>query len=151
MINWNAIPSPKGVPDFNNMLQVLQGKEPSRPTLFEFFLNERLTQHLVPEIPPDPPDPRMQFRRFIRVFERLGYNYVTTAIPGFTFSDGKVQRRMEKSVSLNEGSVLHNRKDLDEFDWADPEKASFFLLSVINLRPSVTKGRRAVEHQVRGC
>ena len=29
-------------PDFNNLLSVLNGKKPERPTLFEFGLNNRI-------------------------------------------------------------------------------------------------------------
>ena len=41
-MNWNEIPQVSGKPNFNNLLSVLRRQVPERPTLFEFFLNERL-------------------------------------------------------------------------------------------------------------
>ena len=35
-------------PDFDNLLAVLRREVPARPTLFEFFHNERLYQRLAP-------------------------------------------------------------------------------------------------------
>ena len=128
MTDWNAIPSPKGSPDFNNLLKVLQRQEPDRPTLFEFFLNERLFQRVVPEIAANPSDPRLQLRRTIRTYQRLGYDYVSVIVPSFSFSEGKVLRRQEKSVSLNEGSIIHTRLDLSAFLWPDPQAALYSLL-----------------------
>lgn len=36
-------------PDFTNLLKVLKCEKPERPTLFEFFLNDRLYKRLVSE------------------------------------------------------------------------------------------------------
>jgi uroporphyrinogen decarboxylase len=128
MMHWDEVPAQKGQPDFNNLLDVLARKQPSRPTLFEFFLNERLFSRVVPELKPAPNDPRQQIRRTIHTYQRLGYDYVTLMVPGFSFSEGKVFRRQEKSVSLNEGSLIHTRQDLQAFQWPDPQAAAYQLL-----------------------
>lgn len=130
--NWNESPSTNRNPDFNHLLEVLQRREPKRPTLFEFFLNERLYRRVVPEIATDLNDwldPRIHIRRSIRAFQRLGYDYTTVIVPGLHFTDGKVIRRQEKSVSLNEGSVIHTWQDLEAFSWPDPDQARYDLLN----------------------
>lgn len=148
IMNWNEPPNPNRNPDFNNLLEVLQRKEPKRPTLFEFFLNERLFSRIVPEIPPDPADPRVHIRRSIRAFQRLGYDYTTVIVPGFSFSEGKVVRRQEKSVSLNEGSVLHTWKDLEAFSWPDPSLARYDLLE--EMGEELPKGMKLIVYSPDG-
>jgi uroporphyrinogen decarboxylase len=127
-MNWNEPPVTNRNPDFDNLLEVLQRKEPKRATLFEFFLNERLYNRVVPDIASDPTDSRVHIRRSIHAFRRLGYDYTTVIVPGFSFSEGKVIRRQEKSVSLNEGSVVHTWQDLGAFKWPDPQLARYDLL-----------------------
>ncbi len=127
-MDWNQQPRTTPSPDFNHLLAVLKRREPERPTLFEFFLNERLFDRMVPEYPSNPDDPRVHIRRSIHAFHRLGYDFTTVMVPGFNFADGIVIRRHEKSVSLNEGSVLHTWRDFESFRWADPELAHFDLL-----------------------
>ncbi len=43
-MDWNQVPQNNRLPNFNNLLAVLRREVPERPTLFEFFLNERLYQ-----------------------------------------------------------------------------------------------------------
>lgn len=47
MRDW-TLPGQPFRPDFDNLLQVLRKEQPSRPTLFEFFLNDRLYESLAP-------------------------------------------------------------------------------------------------------
>jgi uroporphyrinogen decarboxylase len=49
--DWGAAPKCTAEPDFENLLAVLRCDRPARPTLFEFFLNERLHAKLAP--PPE--------------------------------------------------------------------------------------------------
>jgi hypothetical protein len=41
-MNWDQIPENVGEANFDDVLAVLRLEVPSRPILFEFFLNERL-------------------------------------------------------------------------------------------------------------
>ena len=45
-IDWNAVPRAGGEPDFENLAAVLRGEVPSRPTLFEFYMNGPLYARL---------------------------------------------------------------------------------------------------------
>ncbi len=38
--DWTQIPEAKDGPDFDNLVAVLEGNAPSRPTLYELFLND---------------------------------------------------------------------------------------------------------------
>jgi len=125
--DWNEIPESRGNPDFNNLLAVLQCKEPSRPTLFEFFLNERLYSRLAPELD-NPTNDLDASRRLMTSFLRAGYDYANVPVPGFSFLNGIVTHRKERSVSQNEGSVLHNRADFKTFRWPDPDQANYGVL-----------------------
>ncbi len=68
-----AILSRKREPDFDNMLAVLNGEVPSRPTLFEFFLNDDL--HLLLGGRACPTDPVDRCRLMIQAFHRTGYDW----------------------------------------------------------------------------
>lgn len=127
-MDWNEVPLVRDRPDFSQLLAVLRRDVPERPTLFEFFLNDRLYERLVPELSADPPTPEHTVRVRIRANERLGYDYAPLLIPDFSFSDQIVIRRKGKSVSLNEGSVIHTRADFEAFPWPDPDAADFEIL-----------------------
>lgn len=124
-MNWNETPERKGPPDFENLLAVLRREVPSRPTLFEFYFNERIYGRVVPG--PTPADRTAWQRRFIRTFHRLGYDFATILLPGFQFSDPSL-RKTERTFSMNEGGVIRNRKEFDAFDWPDPDEADFGML-----------------------
>jgi uroporphyrinogen decarboxylase len=124
-MNWNEIPERKDPPDFDNLMAVLRREVPSRPTLFEFYFNERIYGRVVPG--PTPTDRTAWQRRFIRTFQRLGYDFATILLPGFQFSDPGL-RKTKETFSMNEGGVIRNRKEFDAFDWPDPDEADFDML-----------------------
>jgi uroporphyrinogen decarboxylase len=132
-IDWNEIPANPSKPDFSNLLAVLQRRAPARPTLFEFFLNEKLYQRIVPEISLGRGDRMTLYRRNRAAFQRMGYDYFTLTVPGFSFTEaGKVNRAHDKSVSQNEGAVIHSRADLEAFPWPDPENAEYGVLDQLS-------------------
>jgi uroporphyrinogen decarboxylase len=133
-MDWNAIPEVRGEPDFNNLLAVLRREKPARPTLFEFFLNGPLYGRLLSEAPTpyEPPaglaEGDARFAATIEAFRRAGYDYTTILLPGFNFTEGHVVRSSQRSVSQNEGSVLHTRADFAAYPWPDPDAADYDLL-----------------------
>ena len=124
-MNWNEIPQRKEPPDFGNLLAVLRRNIPLRPTLFEFYFNERIYSRVVPG--PEPTDSEAWLRRFIMTFHRLGYDFATILLPGFQFSDPDL-RETKETFSMNEGAVIRSQKEFDAFDWPDPEEADYDLL-----------------------
>lgn len=121
----NKVPERKDQPNFENLLTVLRCEVPDRPTLFEFYFNERLYSRVVPG--PIPADQAALFRRIIQTFYRLGYDYATVLLPGFQFIDPD-RSDIKETISLNEGAVIRNEKEFDAFEWPDPETADYDLL-----------------------
>jgi len=128
-MDWNEIPERKREPDFNNLLEVLRLREPAYPTLFEFFLNDPLYNRLTPELKHLPETPVNRYRRRIQAFFRLGYDYHTLLVPGFSFSEGIIHRPQGRSVSLNQGSVIGNWQEFERFPWPDPQAADYGILN----------------------
>jgi uroporphyrinogen decarboxylase len=128
-MNWNEIPERKDEPDFDNLLAVLRREVPDRPTLFEFYFNERIYRRVIPG--PTPADRAAWLRRFIQTFHRLGYDFATILLPGFQFSDPSL-RETKETFSLNQGAVIRNQREFDAFDWQNPDEADYDLLSRVS-------------------
>ncbi len=144
-INWNEIPERKDAPDFENLLALLRREVPNRPTLFEFYFNERIYRRVVPG--PTPTDSEAWQRRFIQTFYRLGYDFATVLLPGFKFTDHEL-RQTKETFSLNEGAVIRNRKEFDAFDWPKPEEVDHGLLS--RLSPDIPEGMKLLPYSPDG-
>lgn len=124
-------------PEFANLLAVLRCQVPSRPTLFEFFLNERLHTLLGGEVETD--QPRLgPLRRLVRAFTAAGYDYTTTGVPGFGFPRGEVHRGA--SFSQNEGALVHDRASFAAYPWPDPDAADYALLD--DIAPDLPAGMK---------
>ncbi len=128
-MNWDEIPERKGEPNFENLLAVLRREVPDRPTLFEFYFNERLYSRLVPG--PIQADNVARHKRTIQTFYRLGYDFATILLPGFQFTDPDL-RETKETFSLNEGAVIRNQKEFDSFEWPNPEEADYGLLNQLS-------------------
>jgi uroporphyrinogen decarboxylase len=111
-------------------LAVLRCEVPSRPTLFEFYFNERIYDRVIPG--PTPTDPEAWLRRFIKTFHRLGYDFATILLPGFQFSNPDL-RETKKTFSMNEGAVIRNLAEFDAFDWPNPEDADYDLMNRLSV------------------
>ncbi len=116
-------------PDFDNLLKVLKREKPDRPTLFEFFLNGPLYEKLGgrPE------------NRYLEAFRRAGYDYGTFHA-GFSFPHG--ERRREKSISLNEGVLITDRKSFKAYPWPVVEESDYDVLK--RVAPEIPKGMRLI-------
>lgn len=144
-MGWINIPERRVEPDLSNLLAILRREVPSRPTLFEFYLNEGLYKRVVPG--PEPSDLFGRIRRSLFAFYRLGYDSSTVLIPGFSFTD-KIKRRKKATISLNEVSVIRNRKEFDTFEWPDPEKAIYEILD--QLGKEMPKGMKLIPYSPDG-
>lgn len=116
-------------PDFDNLLKILKCEKPDRPTLFEFFLNASLYERLggKPE------------NRYLDAFHRAGYDYSTYHV-GFSFLQG--ERHHEKSISLNEGALITDRKSFREYRWPEVKKSDYDVLK--RVAPEVPQGMRLI-------
>lgn len=139
LINWDAIPSCRGKPDFKNLLAVLDRKIPMRPTLFEFYLNNRLYTRLVPG--PKPSNPLDWFRRSMLAYHRLGYDYAMVLVPGLHFQERLALKKLQ-TLSLNEGALIRSREDFDRFSWPDPAAADYAMID--QLAQDLPRGMKLV-------
>jgi len=144
MTNWNELPPP-GNPDFNNLLAVLRREKPQRPTLFEFFLNERLYEKLAPGSKAklkensngtsDEVDglafSASVLAQTLRMesYRRAGYDYATVRIPDFRFPSNRTYEA--RTVSLNEGAMIHDWASYEAYPWPRPDKAGYTVLDAL--------------------
>jgi len=116
-------------PNFDNILKVLERKKPSRPTLFEFFLNNPLNERLTGEKLPDVPSSLDSKRLNMHAYHKAGYDYVTI-LTGFGFKRPAVHR--EKSISLNDGSVISDRKSYEAYAWEKPDDSDYSDVDILS-------------------
>ncbi len=115
-------------PDFANLQAVLERRAPARPTLFEFFLNERLHERLAGG-PPAGPDLLSRCRWLLKAFLAAGYDYVT--VPGSSFHFPKGERHRAASLSQNEGALIVDRASFERYPWPEPEQFDYGLLTAL--------------------
>ncbi len=129
----------KSEPDFKNLLAVLAGATPNRPTLFEFFLNDDLHKRLAPEQAARTADHPLGSEILrMAAYRNAGYDYAVAHVPQFRFETG--QHAHMQTISQNEGFVITDRASFDAYAWPDPDKADYGFLD--RLAPLVPKGMK---------
>lgn len=119
----------KAEPDFNNLLKVLRREKPSRPTLFEFFLNDTLHAFLAPEIRVKASHVAYAYDILrIMAFRNAGYDYAVVQVPRMSFPTREREHKHGHTLSQNEGFVITDRKSFDAYAWPDPEQADYAFL-----------------------
>lgn len=115
-------------PDFENVRRALRGEEPSRPTLFELFMNWPLYERVNGETL--KPRNRVEEAAFTaRAYAKLGYDYVTVHATDLAFPTG--HKEQLESISLNEGDVIHSWEEFESYPWPDPRGDDYSLLEDI--------------------
>lgn len=111
-------------PDFNNILMILDGKIPKRPTLFEFMIDDQrvIRESGVSSGLSDLSDFNDRLAASHIAYRKLGYDFSAVHASLFHFNVSK--RAAERSVSMNEGGVITDRDDLDNYVWNEPEDFS---------------------------
>jgi len=104
-------------PDFNNLLAVLNKKAPSRPTLFEFFLNYELEKRIV-ETAEQKESQYDYYRQVIMSCRYAGYDYAQMQASYFGFKTNEIH--VKASVSANDGSIIHDRESFEAYEWINP-------------------------------
>jgi uroporphyrinogen decarboxylase len=107
-------------PDFGNLQKVLAKTVPSRPTLFEFFLNGPLYQKLAgcESIEGDVAN----FRLVSSAFRQAGYDYVTFRPTQFCFPAGV--HAHDQTISLNDGVLISDRESFEKYQWIEPDSCT---------------------------
>lgn len=128
-MDWDFVPRAQGAPNFDNLLAVLRREAPARPTLFEFFLNDRLYRRLIGRAPDDP-RPLTPFD-VAEAFLRAGYDYVTFRPTNFDFPKGEHDHLA--SYSLNAGAMITDAASFAAYPWPDPDRADYDLFEALGL------------------
>lgn len=122
-------------PDFANLEAVLRRQTPSRPTLFEFFLNaplyDRLTGKTISDyLATSATEEEAHYRRQIDAFYSAGYDYATVSGFRYRFPTGAVAHI--KSKSLNDGALITDRDSFAAYVWPDPEEVDYGALEALS-------------------
>jgi uroporphyrinogen decarboxylase len=110
---------PERSPDFANLRRVLRREAPARPTLFEFFLNERLYETLAGAPKPADWNTPAFWRWVARAYARAGYDYVT--VQASNWSLPKPDKHRAATISLNDAPTIVDRRTFDAYAWTEPE------------------------------
>ena len=127
-------------PDFNNLLKILERGRPDRPTLFEFFLNEGLYKKLAGVGPDSNYAGLDKIKTDIKAYTHAGYDYTTVQGSDFRFTSER--RQGKKSISLNQGAVIHDRHSFKEYPWPDPDSYDYSRLD--SLAPELPEGMKFI-------
>jgi uroporphyrinogen decarboxylase len=116
-------------PNIENLYKVLRKEKPSRPTLFELFLNwplyERLANRKLIES-----SPLENLKLVVDAFAAAGYDYATTHGSDFAFQAGKQNRK--ETVSMNEGFVITDEESFEKYKWPNPSDFDYSRLEKIH-------------------
>lgn len=112
-------------PDFNNLLKVLDKKIPSRPTLFEFFLNAPLYEYLSGE-KLNGRDSGKTWQVSVKAYHRAGYDYTTLRGSDFAFPTGGHDQK--STLSLNDATVIGSLADFERYPWPEPDDFDYGML-----------------------
>lgn len=127
MSGFQNLPKPK--PDFNNMLKVLKRENPSRPTLFEFFLNDGLYDLICDGRTFRDHDGLGSWRKRLFAYWTAGYDYLTIMASDFVFSKPEVPHLA--SISQSAPGPIYDRDSYKSYNWLDPDDFSQHRLDVI--------------------
>ena len=118
-------------PDIENLYKVLRREEPSRPTLFELFMNlplyERLTGR---KLPGEAEDMALEnLKLVVDAYAAAGYDYATTHACSFAF--GSRMKQEKSTISLNQGFIITDEASYEEYVWPNPEDFDYSRLGKI--------------------
>jgi len=112
-------------PDINNLYKIFRREEPSRPTLFELFLNEplyeRLTGRSFADNKGDPDFDDLALT--IDAFAIAGYDYTSAQACAISFKNNRSNRK--DTISLNEGFVITDEASFEGYEWPEPENCDY--------------------------
>ncbi|MBI4927767.1 MAG: hypothetical protein HY835_08370 [Anaerolineae bacterium] len=118
--------APDRAPNFNNLLAVLERRKPDRPTLFEFFLNDRLEEQLTGVPSAGLPTEFDRQLRTMQAYHNAGYDFNNVKLPGFDFPNNSDLHT--RTISQNAGAVIHDQASFEAYAWQDPDAADWGLL-----------------------
>lgn len=115
-------------PDFGNIRAVLNKDKPSRPTLFEFFLNRHIYEYYTGKDIEKQADNLSKLKIIIEGYEKVGYDFAI--IPSWLthtleFPKGEIHKK--DTHSLNEGQSITDEESFEAYHWPDPKENDYSL------------------------
>ncbi len=125
-------------PNFENILAVLRREKPSRPTLFEFFMNAEIYSDLSGNevIWGTSFD---FLKDLVKAFSVAGYDYATWHGSDISFKHGDDEFGGFHAAA---GTLINNRKDFEAYPWPDPDKCDYSSLE--RVRPYLPHGMKLI-------
>ena len=65
----------------------------------------------------------------IRAYQQAGYDFANVIIPGFDFPSERTEGT--RTISINEGGLIHDWPSFESYPWPDPEVADYAILDVL--------------------
>ena len=116
-------------PDIENIYSVLRRETPSRPTLFELFMNDALYEVLAQRKNPEPNlTESLKFK--IDAFAAAGYDYVSGYACDMSFNPSAHTKK--NTISLNEFSIIADEASYEAFDWPDAGRCDYSSLANVD-------------------
>ncbi|MBN2557272.1 MAG: hypothetical protein JXB33_00810 [Clostridia bacterium] len=132
----------KRIPDYKNLELILGGKPPSRPTLFEFFLNDPLYAFLLEKASLEYANVNEYYYLRMKAYEIAGYDYITILASDMRFNTNDAHGI--KTKSLNDAAAVTDRKSFDRFCWPDAKSYDYSRLDYIGER--LPRGMRIIPY-----
>ena len=118
LLEKNLVATKDRKPNFDNLLAVINKKEPLRPTLFEFFLNDPLERKLA-QWDGVPANEEEHFRCKISAFRNAGYDYATIHASNFVLKHDIVHKK--ETQSANDGAIIYDHESFENYKWESPD------------------------------
>ena len=109
-------------PNFDEMLKVLKQEKPSRPVLFELFMNDTVYE-IFAGYKGEENNVDAYYQMRIDAFCNGGYDYATVNSSDFSFPIG--ERHTKNTISLNDGNMISDEKSFDLYKWPNPENFDY--------------------------
>ena len=102
-------------PDFNNIISVLNKKVPSRPTLFEFYINNKTSERLSGLLTRSDWDCPFNYEVNIKAMSKAGYDYITLHGSEFGFT----------KIDKNKGYTITDRESCLNYKFTDSKRCNY--------------------------
>ena len=125
-------------PNFNNILKGLNREEPYRSTLFEFYIDNVISEKLSGQKARSSWDCSWNYEMIVPAMKKAGYDYMTMHGSDFCFP---VMRAREKTSSMNNG-VITDEESFRAYPFQDPGKSDYSRLA--NVEKMLPAGMKVI-------
>ncbi len=118
--------------DFNQLLKVLRREPTEHPVLFEIFFDREYYEFFSGKSFKNVPYNSVEeLQIVVEAFHNAGFVYATTH--GSEFGFPRNVQAHNKSISINEGCVIHDWESFHAYSWMDPDACCYDKLGQVQL------------------